>query len=67
LFPKALGFDSTGAWITVVRAKMTELDSLRGITRLLVLFYHGFAFRYFPEHMSVLERAFSEHKLNIQE
>ena len=37
---------------------MPELDSLRGIACLMVLFFHGFANRYIPEHLNAAERVF---------
>lgn len=42
----------------LLRAKMPELDSLRGIACLMVLFFHGFANRYIPEHLNGVERIF---------
>jgi len=37
---------------------MPELDSLRGIACLMVLFFHGFGNRYVPEHLNAVERLF---------
>ena len=37
---------------------MPELDALRGIACLMVLFFHGLANRYVPEHMNSVERVF---------
>ena len=43
---------------SVLRAKMPELDALRGIACLMVLFFHGFGNRYVPEHLNAIERLF---------
>lgn len=48
----------TGSSGGLLRAKMPELDSLRGIACLMVLFFHGFANRYIPEHLNAAERVF---------
>jgi len=37
---------------------MPELDSLRGIACLMVLFFHGFGNRYVPERLNAVERFF---------
>ena len=41
---------------SILRGKMPELDSLRGIACLLVLFFHGIGNRYVPEHLNAVER-----------
>lgn len=37
---------------------MPELDALRGIACLMVLFFHGLGNRYVPEHLNTVERLF---------
>ena len=42
----------------LLRSKMPELDTIRGIAVLLVLFFHGFGFRYGLQGLSRLPRLF---------
>jgi len=42
----------------LLRSKMPELDTIRGIAVLLVLFFHGFGFRYSLQGLSRLPRLF---------
>jgi peptidoglycan/LPS O-acetylase OafA/YrhL len=41
----------------LLRPKMPELDTIRGIAVLLVLFFHGFGFRYGLQGLSAIPRA----------
>src|ERR1700720_3222358 len=42
----------------LLRSRMPELDTIRGIAVLLVLFFHGFGFRYGLQGLSRLPRLF---------
>ena len=42
----------------LLRPKMPELDALRGIACLMVLFFHGFGNRFPPDHFSGVVKAF---------
>ena len=42
----------------LLRSKMPELDTIRGIAVLLVLFFHGFSFRYGLQGLSGFSRVF---------
>ena len=42
----------------ILRPKMPELDSLRGVACLMVLFFHGFANHYSTLHLPLLPRLF---------
>ena len=42
----------------LLRSRMPELDTIRGIAVLLVLFFHGFGFRYGPEGLSGFPKLF---------
>ena len=42
----------------LLRHKMPELDALRGVACLMVLFFHGFGNRFLPDHFSGVVKAF---------
>ncbi len=44
--------------VPVLRSRMPELDTIRGIAVLLVLFFHGFGFRYGIQSLSGFARLF---------
>jgi|SRR5450755_4526833 peptidoglycan/LPS O-acetylase OafA/YrhL len=44
--------------VNLLRSRMPELDTIRGIAVLLVLFFHGFGFRYGVQGLSGLPKLF---------